>query len=271
MRFSQSFTTLCILSSLSIFSSSSIADGLTDLNQALTKLNGQTPISATYQSSYVQQRGKKKKQKTTKGLVEVNLYDDSNGLQITYSNTTLSKVEKEANAKEENEEAKTPTLNAINDIEATTLRNMLSGSNSILRSLKKASFTDEQEIDYQSNEQMIKARVLHFDLPLEAIIDDKEVRDYVDDFTGKYSLIIDKNGVPLSSELFFEGSGRAFLFFSLSTSQTRTATYQVVDERLITVRKEFKRKQKSTWGKTNATGFSELTIQAKPAALANIN
>ncbi|NRA62479.1 MAG: hypothetical protein HRU25_16570 [Psychrobium sp.] len=39
------------------------------------------------------------------------------------------------------------------------------------------------------------------------MIDNKEVRSYVSDFEGTINVIIDSNGVPLQSELSFEGSG----------------------------------------------------------------
>ena len=62
MPVSQSLITITIFTTLALFSQNSFADGLTDLNQALEKLNGKMPISATYKSSYLQHRGKKKKQ-----------------------------------------------------------------------------------------------------------------------------------------------------------------------------------------------------------------
>lgn len=241
---------------LSLCSYHSYADGLTDLNKALIKLEGKSSISAILQSAFTEERGRKKKIKITSGLAHVQLLDDLKGLQVTYSNEVLTQLEEEENEKERNEEANTPTLNAINDIEASDLRAMLSAAPKLSRSLIKAQFLREEAITYQEED----ARILHFNLPLEAIISDKDVRAYVSEFEGKYKVIIDKNGVPLQAKLTFEGSGSAYIFFKLSINQSRTYFYRVIDDRLVNYRNEYTRKQKSTWDKRNSSGFNELTI-----------
>ena len=240
----------------SFFSYNSYADGLMDLEKVLIKLEGNSAISATLKLAFTEKRGRKKKTKITSGLAHVQLLDDSNGLQITYSNDVLTRLEEEENEKEHNEESNTPTLNAVNDIEASDLRNMLSAAPKLSRSLIKAEFLKEEIITYQEED----ARILHFNLPLEAIINDKDVRSYVDDFAGKYKIIIDKNGVPLQAKLIFEGSGSAYIFFKLSINQTRTYFYKVIDDRLVNYRNEYTSQQKSTWDKRDSSGFNELTI-----------
>ncbi len=258
---------LLTLSSFSLFSSNSYADGLTDLHSALERLNGDSAISASLETSYVQKRGRKKKVKTTSGFAKVQLIDDLNGLQITYSNEVLAQLEREENEKENNEEANTPTLNAVYDIEASELRNMLSASSELSRTLIKAEFVKEEETTYQEND----ARILHFNLPLDAIISDKDVRSYVNDFEGKYNIIIDKKGVPLQSQLSFEGSGRAYIFFSLSISQSKTYFYQLIGNRLVNFRNEFERHQKSTWDKRDSSGYTELKINKQVQNIAQKN
>jgi hypothetical protein len=241
---------------LSFFSRNSEASGLIDLNSALTKLDGNSIISATLKSAFTEKRGRKKKTKTTSGLAHIQLVDDLNGLQITYSNEMLTKLENEENAKEYNEEANTPTLNAVNDIDANEMRNMLSAASTLNRSLIKAQFIKEENITHQDK----NARVLHFNLPLEAIIGDKDVRSYVNDFEGKYQIIIDENGMPLQAKLMFEGSGSAYIFFKLYINQSKTYLYKVIDNRLVNYRNEYIKQQKSTWDKRDSSGFNELTI-----------
>jgi hypothetical protein len=243
---------------LSCFSYTSYADGLIDLNKALTKLDGNSIISATLKSAFTEKRGRKKKIKITRGLVHVQLFDDINGLKIIYSNEVLTQLENEENEKERNEEADTPTLNAINDIETSELHSMLSAAPKLSRSLIKAQFLKEEAIIHQQK----NARVLHFNLPLEALIRDKDIRAYVNDFEGKYKIIIDKNGVPLQAELTFEGSGSAYIFFKLSVNQSRISLYKVIDDRLVNYRNEYTKQQKSTWAKRDSSGFKELTINA---------
>jgi len=253
-----SIITTTIALTLTTLSINTYADGLADLQTALNRLNGSTPISAQLESSYTAHRGKKKKQKTTTGFVQIGLTDSEQGLQVLYSNQTLLNSELEANEKEQDEEFDTPTLNAIDGIEATELRNMLSAAPNLLRSLNKAKWLNEEVIEFQDKE----ARKLNFELPLEAIIDNKEVRDYVDKFSSEYSITIDEQGIPLQSQLTFQGKGTAFIFFSLSASQTNTSTYQVIGDRLVNMRRDFTSKQKSTWGISDSSGFKALTISA---------
>ena len=256
MSITRNLTCFFTISLLSCFSYTSYADGLLDLNKALTKLDGNSIISATLTSAFTEKRGRKKKTKVTSGLVHVQLFDDINGLQITYSNEVLTQLENEENEKERNEEANTPTLNAINDIEASELHSMLSAAPKLSRSLIKAQFLKEEAIIHQEK----NARVLHFNLPLEALIRDKDIRAYVNDFEGKYKIIIDKNGVPLQAELIFEGNGSAYIFFKLSVNQSRTYLYKVIDDRLVNYRNEYTKQQKSTWAKRDSSGFKELII-----------
>lgn len=241
---------------LALASLQSSADGLSDLRNALTQLNGISPISAQLESSYTEHRGKKKKRKTTTGFAQVNLTDSELGLQVMYSNQTLLTSEVEANEKEQNEDVDTPTLNAIDDIEATELRNMLSAAPNLLRTLNKAKWLNEEVVEFQG----VDMRKINFELPLEAIINNKEVREYVDKFSNQYSIIINEVGVPQQSQLTFKGKGSAFIFFSLSASQTNTSTYQVINNRLVNMRRDFTRSQKSTWGLTDASGAKILTI-----------
>ena len=249
------FFTISLLSYCS-YTSYAEADGLMDLNKALTKLDGNSAISATLKSMFTEKRGRKKEIKITSGLAHVQLLDDLKGLKITYSNAVLTQLEREENEKERNEEVNTPTLNAINDIEASELRNMLSAAPQLSRSLIKAQFLKEEVIIHKDK----NARVLHFNLPLDAIISDKGVRSYVNDFEGKYRVIIDKSGVPLQAKLTFEGSGSAYVFFKLSVNQSRTYLYKVIDDRLVNYRNEYTKQQQSTWAKRDLSGFKELII-----------
>lgn len=263
MPFTRSLTYFYTIVFLTFFSYDSYADGLTDLNKSLLRFDGTSAISATLKSVFTENRGRKKKIKTTSGSTHVQLLEDLNGLKITYSDEMLTQIENEENEKERNEEASTPTLNAINNIEVSEIRNMLSAAPKLSRSLIKAQFVKEEAIKYKDQD----ARILHFNLPLEAIISDKDVRAYVDDFEGMYKVIIAQNGVPLEAKITFEGSGSAYIFFKLSINQSRTYFYKVIDDRLVNYRNEYTKKQKSTWDKRDSSGFNELIINDTYQAL----
>jgi len=244
-----------------------LADGLAELKANLVKFKGNTPISATVESSYTEKRGKKNKLKTKSGLVQVNLTNTEQGLKLIYSNDTLEKLNLEAEQKENNDEVDTPTLNAIGDIDVEEMSKMLSAAPSLLRFINKATFTNEQTVIYQ-NENL---RQLNFTLPLEAIIENKEVHEYVDDFTGNYQIIIDENGIPLESQVNFDGSGSAYIFFSMDIMRTSTFNYQLIGERLVNVRKTFEYKSDSTWGKTESSGYKILIVNPNDSAFASLH
>lgn len=262
------FFTLSILLSISVIpASQSFADGIEDLQATLKQLNGNNPLSALVESSYTEKRGKKKKQKTKKGLIQVQLSDNHQGLKLIYSNETLTKLEQEATEKENNDEAETPTMNAVNGVGVAEMRNMLSAAPHLLRSLKKAKFENEELVQYQDK----TVRQLNFTLPLAAIIDNKDVHEYVDDFSASYQLLIDESGVPLEGTTTFSGSGSAYIFFSMEITQTNKSTYKLVENRLINIKKTYQNKQSSTWGETESEGYKILIVQPDMQSIASIN
>ena len=187
------------------------------------------------------------------------LADGAPGFQLTYSNTVLDKIESEQVLKDQDEEANTPTTNAMNRLDTTQLNQMLSAAPSLARFINKASFVDETPTEFQNQ----SARRLTFDLPLESLVDSAEVREYVDEFEGKYSVIIDNKGVPLQSILSFNGSGSAFVIFSVEMSQTNTTNYQQHGDRLVMIKQETQRSSTSTFADTESTEIKRLTVLPK--------
>jgi hypothetical protein len=259
-----SIFTQSLLFTLLVFSQNLSADGLSELQEALAKLNGNDPLSATVESAYTEKRGKKKKQKTKTGLIQVELSDDQHGLKLIYSNKTINNLELEATDKENNEDADTPTLNAVRGVGVSEMKNMLSSAANLLRRLNKATFVDEKEVIFQDKQ----VRQLSFTLPLEAIIENKEVHEYVDDFKGSYQILINGDGIPLESTTSFTGSGSAYIFFSMDITQSSQSTFQLKDNRLITVKRTYQNKQSSTWGDTESEGYKILIIQPDSYSIA---
>lgn len=267
MKIYKVITTIAIASAVAM-SPTSVADGLSDLKAALSKLNGEAPLSALVESSYTEKRGKKKKdQKIKNGLIQVNLSDTSQGFKLIFSNDVLAKLEQESNLKEQDEEAQTPTLNAVGGVGVSEMRRMLSAAPNLLRSLKKAEFVNEEIVLHEDKE----LRQLNFNLPLEAIIDNKEVHEYVDDFDASYYIKIDDSGIPVESKLSFSGSGSAYIFFTMDIEQSDTSTFDLVDDRLVNVKKTFQHKRRSTWGNTESSGYKVLIVSPPTLSVASIN
>ncbi|GGD63686.1 hypothetical protein GCM10011357_18750 [Lacimicrobium alkaliphilum] len=237
-------------------SSTSLADGLTDLQQALESLKGTTPISATLTNTFTEKRGEGKDLKEQQGSADILLNDNGQGLQITYSKAILDAMDEEARQKLEDEDVPTPTQDAVNNLEASELKTTLSAAGNLQRFIQKATFQGEKEQQCENGQ----IRELNFDLPLEAVISNKKVRGYVNDFDGQYQIWIDKKGFPLKSRLSFSGSGRAFIFFSMQAQTHATTYYQVAGNRLVILDREYHRAYDSSWDTSETQGRESLVL-----------
>ena len=123
------------------------SQGLADLENALGSLKGTTAITATLYSTYNQDRGKKEREvKNTSGSIEVKLNMTPEGMQVTYFADTLNKIDQEKQLKADNEEALTPTLNAMERLETTSMKNMLSALRSASRTRAQISLDDKLDL-----------------------------------------------------------------------------------------------------------------------------
>ena len=234
------------------------ADGLADLNTALASLNGNEPIIAYYevQSSRVSDADDKDDRKETKASVTVTLTDNEKGLHITYSKEVMDKIENEAMQKTLNEEFETPTLTAVRYINATSMRNLLSASSGLQRMVAKAKFIGEESLStYEQS-----TRLLTFTLHLDAIIDDKKTRDYVNKFEGKYTILINSEGVPLESNMQFKGKGSAFVILTVKADNSIYNRYEVVNKRLVRVQNNYESSFSSTFGDNTEKGSNSVTF-----------
>ena len=243
------------------------ADGLSDLKSTLATLNGSEPIKATLSTQTSYQQGEGKSKLVKEGHGQVLLTANKSGLQVTYSDEILAKLEQEARAQIQDENAPTPTLNAINRNSATELKNILSAASSIDRMITLATFIDEQP--FEQNGQNL--RKLTFDLPMNAIINDKRTREYVKKFASNYKVIIDDEGLPLSSTLTFSGKGRAYIVLSVKAHGYSKATYQVVNQRLVQTMEESGSTFDSTFGYSERYEKNHLTFTQQKYASNPLN
>ncbi|WP_156413648.1 hypothetical protein [Lacimicrobium alkaliphilum] len=255
LRIKNSLTLLVLIGTM-LSSSTSLADGLTDLQQALESLKGTTPISATLTNTFTEKRGEGNDLKEQQGSADILLADDGKGLQITYRKAILEVMEQEASLKSEDEDASTPTQDAVNNLEASELKSKLSAAANLLRFIQKAQYQGEEPGTCELGE----VRLLNFDLPLEAVISNKKVRDYVKRFDGEYRIWIDEKGFPLKSEINFSGKGRAFIFFTMEAQAHTQTYYQVVGDRLVILDRKYHRAYDSSWDSSETRGEETLAL-----------
>lgn len=249
------------LTSITFFLGSSIAyaDALEDLKIALDKLQSDAPLTAVYEREFteISDADDEDDRREKTGKVAVLISDGQEGLQVTYSQNVLNNIETEAQEKALDEEADTPTLNAVGGISATQLSRLLSASSSLLRTIEKATYIGEESHNY--NDQVV--RLLNFNMPLEAVINDKKARDYVNKFESTFRVLIDENGVPIETRTEFKGKGRAFVVLSVSAEGSDFSQYQVVKGRLVRTKHEYSNAFSSTFGDNQSSGINTLTIR----------
>lgn len=253
------FTSLAFL----MGSSFAHADALQDLKSALEKLNSPEPVTAVYEREFteVSDADDEDDRRERTGKVTVLISDGANGLQVTYSQDVLDKIELETQLKAEDEDADTPTLNAVGGISATQISRLLSSSNSLKRTIEKATFIGEEPHKYNDKDM----RLLSFSLPLEALITDKKARGYVNKFEGTYRVLIDEHGIPLETRTEFKGKGRAFVVLSVTAEGSEFSQYQVVKGRLVRTKHEYSNAYSSTFGDNESSGLNTLKIrEAQP-------
>lgn len=220
--------------------SASAADGLTDLKNALKRLDGNSPIIVELNSSFADIHDEELKN----GKVTVVLNDNQHGFQLTYSADELAKMQAEKLAKVSNEDAPSPTLDAAYKLKAINLHKVLTASTNLSQFLERAEFLSER-IDVFNQENV---RVLAFDLPMEVLIYNKRTRKYVDDFSARYEILIRDDGTPIKSELNFQGSGSAYMILSVEAYGKNTEFYQVVNDRLVVTKRATTNGSKSFFG-----------------------
>ena len=244
------------LGTLASFSIATYASTLTDLQNTLNRLQGTTYLSAEFEAITQRNKGEGKDKTTKNGQVNISLEADEDGLLVRYSNELLTKIEDEAQQKVEDEEAETEALNAINSIGSTELNTMVSASSSLLRLIKQATFISEEEDTLQGK----KTRLLRFTLPMKYFLTDKKTRSYVKKFKAEYLIWLDETGIPLQSKTAFTGKGRAYIFFSISASGSTLNEYQIMNDRLVVVRKESKNQNDNTFGYFERSAVKTLKV-----------
>ena len=212
------------------------ANSLEKLQARLAQLEGNSPITAQFSNQIENIRGEGKEQRIRTGEANLGLSDDGSGLQVHYSQALLTQVEEEQAAKTENEEVNTPAMMALENLDAIDFQNMISAAPGLQRLIQRSSFAGIIE-----SEEMVEGEtVLEFDLPLEAIIDDKKTREYVNTFEGQFRVTVAEDGTPLRSNISFHGKGRAWVLMSISAWLERETQYQLSGDRLLQINRDGK-------------------------------
>jgi hypothetical protein len=249
---------LSTIFSFLLFSSQSIhADGLSDLTSALSMLHKKSDIKVTYEYRYTNSRGDGEDERQESGNVMMLAEANSNGLQLTYSTDVMQTLVVESKLRTEDEDADTPTRNALNDINAIDIHSVLNAAQGIEQLLTQATLVDETPIERAGK----PLRQLNFTLPLETLIRDKQTRKYVKKFSNLYQIIIDADGIPIESSLTFEGKGRAYIVIRVEASGDVKSVYQIHNGRLVVTKSKNIDRWDTTFGAGEQISNEVVNIQ----------
>lgn len=221
-------TRILLVTILLSLSSITWADGLSDLKNALSRFDDQTPfkaqIHAVINSTNTEGNDKIHKE----GSIEFQIQQDANGLQILYGNNLLQQIDNETREKKTNPTAKTPTTEAINRFNYTKLSALLHPVHNLEQDLNKAVFKSEESTTFQGK----AARLLHFTIPLKNLT--AEESKNLKHFKTDLKIWIDENGSPLASHSKGKASGRAMLVIGFEFHFDVHKTYGTIGNRLLT-------------------------------------
>jgi hypothetical protein len=241
---------------------------LDSLNKALVKFDSNAAISGKLKIAFKNRRGEGKKLKKTEGSAALYLTHDKSGLVTTYSTDLIKQIAIETEANIVDETAKTPTLDAINGTGMSSLMRTLSPADSVRKLLKNARLKAVETLSGKDDaDRTVITKRLHFSLPMEAIIDDKETREYVKDFSGSLIIETDETGVPVLLKTKFDGRGRAYVFFKVAASGNTTQHFEIINNRLVLVDREVFAKFETTFG--DGESYDRIEFIPNNPALSN--
>jgi hypothetical protein len=208
------------------------ADGLAELKAALVRLQAQAPVKATLDVQSLERHGEGKDVDERVGQASVTVEDSARGLQVTYSRELVARMDVESRQKGRDPQAKTPTLWALGRLDSSDIDPMVSAVSTISRWVDESVFEGERIEPWQGR----PARRLSFKIPVTKLPDAQ--RKYVKDFDGTLEIWIAADGTPLASASRAIVKGRAFVVVSFEAHDESDATYGVVGDRLLTLRRE---------------------------------
>lgn len=241
-----------------------LADGLDDLKSALSRLKNNSDINAEYEYRYTNVNDDDEDERSESGDVVMLVDSNTSGLQLTYSSDIMQALKYETALQTEDEDADTPTRNALRDISAVRISGLLNAAQEIEQLLDQANFIDETPLQRGGK----ALRQLNFTLPLEALIRDKQTRKHVKKFSNAFQIIIDEDGVPMESSLTYEGKGRAYIVIRFEASGDSSSRYQVHDGRLVRVQNEDINRWDTTFGKGEQISNETLHVASKKSSVA---
>ena len=208
------------------------ADGFSELKAMLARPAAASPLKGTLRVESSSRQGDDKEADEDHGQATLDFEDGPAGLRIAYSRELLARVEQETRARDKDPKAKTPAASGLRAADPSALRSMLAPNGGLLALLDECAPKGEIAEPWNGR----PARHLSCEYGL-AKLKGKD-RKYVKTYEGKVEVWVGAGGVPLAASVETRLTGRAFVVISFETASHLEQTFQMVGERLITLREE---------------------------------
>lgn len=208
------------------------ASGFADLQAALARQQAQVPLKGSFRVETWNRQGEGADGSDEQGQAVLTFDDSASGLRLQFSRDTLQRAEQEERASEKDGKAPTPALTGLRALELAELRRMLSPIAALQSMLEEA--TPRSEVAELWHGQ--PARRLSYEFGLGRL--KERDRKYVNKVDGRLELWIAPDGTPLASRSQTALSGRAFVVVSFNATSHEEQVFQLVQGRLVTVRRE---------------------------------
>lgn len=208
------------------------ADTVTDVRNAVSSLHATSPARATFSLQRFRKAEGRFANNQSNGGISVEVANDANGLQLTFSPELLEQARREALAREADPKAPTPSRSAISEVDATAVAESLDFRATLLRLLSIGKTQSEARVMWHGVPARLVVMTLTPKMPKEATS-----IWHVNFSEDRLNLWIGNDNVPLAAERVQKGSA-GFMFLKGQMSSRQSWTFARVADRLIVARYE---------------------------------
>lgn len=214
---------LCYLLSASA-SGALVADEVSDLKALLASFSGTSDVSVAVVFHKTTEGEVEDQAQIRHGHANFGIAHQQGRVSVSYDDNLLVALQNEKQGKQDDDDFKTPTLEALRSWQLSDLPDFLNAAPKVSAWIEQGEFKDVISLD--------DGKLLQFSMPLKSMLD-ANMRKYVDKFTCDLWININNEGVPRSASMKMEGSGSAFIFFSVKATNSLDITFDVVGDRIV--------------------------------------
>ncbi len=202
-----------------------LADGQTDLRNALARYKATESLKTAMEYQFWQNTGTEKQPKILQGRLQAVVEDGPQGLRFTWPTPVLSAARQEARTQAQNPDAPDPVRTAMRQLDVLQVQTCMDASEDLLRDLDQARFLEERVESWQDKPARVLAFRLEPKLP-------EEARKALKKLEASLKVWIGADGAPLAARtmVFFKASK---MLISIESVQKDERTFAARNGRLV--------------------------------------